>query len=77
VHRVGRTGRAGRSGVGITLVDHEQALEVSRIARSLELDREFSASGLAAGPPPPSARQQERRGEGRGPHRSRRRSGTR
>jgi ATP-dependent RNA helicase RhlE len=42
VHRVGRTGRAGRSGIGITLVADQQAHDVSRIARALRLDREFS-----------------------------------
>jgi len=71
-HRVGRTGRAGRSGIGITLVDHEQAREVGQIARALKLESEFAESGLAAGAPPASARQQQRRGQGgnRRPRRS-------
>ncbi len=34
VHRVGRTGRAGRRGVGITLVTREQATDVGKIALS-------------------------------------------
>jgi superfamily II DNA/RNA helicase len=45
VHRVGRTGRAGSSGVGITFVDREQAPDVARLARELELEREFAAAG--------------------------------
>ena len=48
VHRVGRTGRAGSTGVGITFVDHEQAPDVALLARELELEREFAASGHAA-----------------------------
>jgi ATP-dependent RNA helicase RhlE len=48
VHRVGRTGRAGEDGVGITFVAAEQAGDVGRIARDLALGAEFSRSGLAA-----------------------------
>ena len=72
IHRVGSTGRAGRSGIGITLVDHDQAREVGQIARALKLDSEFAQSGLSAGAPPASARQQQRRGQGgnRRPRRS-------
>jgi ATP-dependent RNA helicase RhlE len=46
VHRVGRTGRAGNTGVGITFVAAEQARDVGRIATELRLEREFAASGL-------------------------------
>ena len=45
VHRIGRTGRAGREGVGITFVLDEQARDVRRIAAGLELHTEFSAGG--------------------------------
>jgi superfamily II DNA/RNA helicase len=47
VHRVGRTGRAGRRGVGVTFVEHEQARDVHRIAQGQGLEKEFAKSGLA------------------------------
>jgi ATP-dependent RNA helicase RhlE len=43
-HRVGRTGRAGRTGVGITLVADAERPQVSQIARTLDL-----AHGLSGG----------------------------
>ena len=47
VHRIGRTGRAGSTGVGITFVGSEHNSDMSKIARELELDREYAASGHA------------------------------
>jgi superfamily II DNA/RNA helicase len=41
VHRVGRTARAGRTGVGITYVLDEQVRDVREIAHGLRLHREF------------------------------------
>ncbi len=38
VHRIGRTGRAGRTGIGITLLSPDQHGEVVQLARQLGLD---------------------------------------
>ena len=52
VHRIGRTGRAGRTGIGITFVEAEQARDVGRIAADLRLHGEFERAGLAPAPRP-------------------------
>ena len=41
VHRVGRTARAGASGVGVTLVAHDQARELAGMVGGLGLHREL------------------------------------
>jgi superfamily II DNA/RNA helicase len=46
VHRVGRTGRAGRDGAGITLVLPEQQADVSRVANRLGHRDSFEAEGM-------------------------------
>jgi len=47
VHRVGRTGRAGKTGIGITFVTGEQVKDVGRIASALSLETEFAHVGPA------------------------------
>jgi len=48
VHRVGRTGRAGRNGIGVTFYGPEQAKDIARIATDLRLRREFDQAERAA-----------------------------
>jgi len=45
VHRIGRTGRAGNRGAGISFVLEDQVGEMRRIARDLGLSREFEQGG--------------------------------
>jgi len=51
VHRVGRTARAGQTGIGVTFVQPEQEGDMSRIASRLMLADEFKESGMRVAPP--------------------------
>jgi ATP-dependent RNA helicase RhlE len=51
VHRVGRTGRAGRDGSGITFVLPEQQAEFSRVAARLGHKESFEQEGLTTAKP--------------------------
>jgi ATP-dependent RNA helicase RhlE len=46
VHRIGRTGRAGRTGIGMTLVAPDQVGDMAEIARDLGLADRYEAAGL-------------------------------
>jgi len=68
VHRIGRTGRAGRFGTGTSFVLTDQAAEMRSIARDLGLSREFDQSLGHVSPPAeqkapanPGARRRRRR----------------
>ena len=51
VHRVGRTGRAGRDGAGVTLVLPEEEADVSRVAARLGHEDRFRETGMQVAPP--------------------------
>jgi len=68
VHRIGRTGRAGRKGVGITLLSRDERRDVAKLAGQLGLDHGLHSSGprrLTPKPPahatPPIGRESRRR----------------
>ena len=44
MHRVGRTGRAGNSGVGITFFGSEHVRDLEKLAGQLRLKAEFRAA---------------------------------
>jgi ATP-dependent RNA helicase RhlE len=44
VHRIGRTGRAGRSGIGITFFGRENVRDMEKIADQLRLKAEFRSA---------------------------------
>ena len=47
VHRIGRTARAGASGVGVTLVAHDQRHELAGMVGDLGLHRELESAGMS------------------------------
>jgi len=51
VHRIGRTGRAGRDGAGVTLVLPEEEADVSRVAARLGHSERFEETGMRVAPP--------------------------
>jgi ATP-dependent RNA helicase RhlE len=61
LHRVGRTARAGRGGVGVTFVKPEEATEVGAIARRLNLGSEFAAAGVGGSSGAAGTRRRQRR----------------
>jgi ATP-dependent RNA helicase RhlE len=69
VHRIGRTGRAGRRGAGTSFVLAEQAAEMRRISGDLGLGREFDRSighiGAETQTPSSGSRPRRNRGGGR------------
>jgi superfamily II DNA/RNA helicase len=78
VHRIGRTGRAGAKGIGITLVAPAEHRDVSRLATGLGLEHGLSgtARGTAAEPRPRPTHRGGTSGRSHG-RPSRRRSGKR
>ena len=76
VHRIGRTARAGASGVGVTLVTHEQARELSGMVSGLGLHRELELGGLPSDATRPDSASR-RQGPPRRRNRARRRSSAR
>jgi ATP-dependent RNA helicase RhlE len=73
VHRIGRTGRAGRKGVGITLLSPDQHRDVAKLAGRLGLDHGLhgSAPRRPASKPAPHAGASNSRQSRRRPRRGR------
>jgi len=62
IHRIGRTARAGASGVGVTFVLAEQTTDAVKMGSGLGLQRELADAGLAVASPGGGG---HRRGPGR------------
>ncbi len=65
IHRIGRTGRAGDSGVGVTLVGQSEREEVRQIARRLGLSHGLGGTEERPRPRPRSRRSRGRERAGR------------
>jgi ATP-dependent RNA helicase RhlE len=50
VHRIGRTARAGATGVGVTLVAPDQSRELAGMVGDLGLHQELALAGVSAAP---------------------------
>jgi ATP-dependent RNA helicase RhlE len=74
VHRIGRTGRAGSNGVGITLVAAGQRRDVGQIARELGLAHGLGGGAVAGNGGPPRRNRPASRPGSTGPRSHRRRS---
>jgi ATP-dependent RNA helicase DeaD/ATP-dependent RNA helicase RhlE len=61
VHRIGRTGRAGAKGIGVTLFAPLERHDVGRMAAKLGLDHGLSGSGSEHRPSPSPRRTRNRR----------------
>ncbi len=75
VHRIGRTARAGSSGVGITFVLDDQVRDVVTIGAGLGLHRELEEAGMPVGSHSPRRTSTGGPNGSGGPQRRRRRSG--
>ena len=62
VHRIGRTGRAGRSGVALSIVTHEDTRHISDIERLIGRKIDWVGDGLDALAPDDMAADRPRRG---------------
>jgi superfamily II DNA/RNA helicase len=73
VHRIGRTGRAGRTGIGITLLSPEQHRDVTKLAGQLGIEHRIHSKIPRRPISEPPARAARPNGPGRGRRNRRRR----